>query len=395
MKNILITGATGLVGSHIVEYLVKSKKLGILDPKNIICLVRNPTKKRTAFLRKLNVRIVEGDLSDSERLLRIFNNHNIYYVFHAAANCDPSASCKSIIKANIFGTRNILNAFINSDAKYFVFCSSITVYNLKAAKKINHFPKSPPLKIDENFPMGSLKNDNPYSISKRKNEILIKEYSKKYKNKMFIITRLGVIVGARDRLIIPAFVKFMSLWFIPKLIASGRDYMAITSPIDVARAQVFLIEKAEKGNIRSGDIFNIVAKPITYYEIFTTVAIYFKLLPPVMSFPMWMFNLMKPILEWIRKMFKDFEFVQKALSESALEFIGNSYVFDSSKLEKLGFKFKISGTQTILLGLNDLYPDAKIKEPYIIYAWKKQIYKYLDQWPQLQSKLKIQTEKKL
>ena len=58
--NILVTGATGFVGSHLVEKLSQ-------ENEHIRCLVRNTSN--TDFLKKLGVKIEYGDLTDEKSLL--------------------------------------------------------------------------------------------------------------------------------------------------------------------------------------------------------------------------------------------------------------------------------------------------------------------------------------
>lgn len=367
MGKIFITGATGQVGSHIAYYIASCKSLNIKDPSDIICIVRKPTPERTLFLRKLGITIIDCDLENKIGLAKIFSENDIKYVFHAAAFIDPSGDARTIYKANIINTRNILEVFANSNAKTFIFCSSMAVYDSFAqAKSINI--------IDENSPLGPLTNDVPYAISKRKNELMIQDYVKRYPDKKFIITRLGVIIGARDRLIMPTFVQFMAIDFVPKLIANGRDYIAVTSPLDIARAQVFLTEKED---VSSGEVFNVMGRPVTYRQLFNYIADYFGLLVPQISIPLWLFNLIKPLLYWITRIFPNNEFVQKALSPSAMEFIGKSFIYKTDKIEKLGFKFMVSAEETIVAALKDLFPSAKINEPYVITEWKRQILEFL------------------
>jgi nucleoside-diphosphate-sugar epimerase len=369
MGKVFITGATGQVGSHLAYYIASSKSLGITDPKDIICIVRKPTPQRTLFLRKLGITIFDCDLQDKPKMAKIFEEHDIEYVFHAAAFIDPSGDFRTIYKANVINTRNILEILGESRAKYFVFCSSMAVYDSFASADLVNV-------IDEKSPIGPLKNDVPYAISKRKNEILIQEYVKKYPSKIFLITRLGVIIGARDRLIIPTFVQFMTISFIPKLIANGKDYIAVTSPLDIARAQVFLVEVAKKKPSLSGQVFNVMGKPITYRQMFNYIANYFGLLVPQISIPLWSFKAAKPILHWIKRMFPKNQFVQKALSPSAMEFIGKSFIYKTDKIEQLGFKFMVTAEETILAALRESYPCAKIKEPYLITEWKRQILEF-------------------
>ncbi|AZA56941.1 NmrA family NAD(P)-binding protein [Chryseobacterium shandongense] len=68
MKNILVTGATGIYGSNAISHLLRK---GIL-PDQISALVRNPEK--ASYLSKLGVTVVEGDYNNYASLVRGFKN---------------------------------------------------------------------------------------------------------------------------------------------------------------------------------------------------------------------------------------------------------------------------------------------------------------------------------
>ncbi|MBD3353099.1 MAG: NAD-dependent epimerase/dehydratase family protein, partial [Candidatus Lokiarchaeota archaeon] len=382
MTKVLITGATGQVGSHLAYYIAKNQELEISSPEDIICLIRNPTPHRTLFLNKVGVTIVEGDLSNKEVMEEILSDADVKHVFHAAANCNPGASYREIYKPNVLGTRNLLEAFSDSEAKSFIFCSSIAVY--KTFMSVDSV-----IIVDEDSPIGSLEQGEPYAISKRKSEIMIKKYAKQHRNKSYIITRLGVLIGPRDRLVLPSFVTFLGLSFVPKLISQGRDYISVTSPLDVCRAQVFL---AKKGQEISGEIYNVAGQPVTYRRIFECMSEYFNMVPPQLSIPMWAFNMFKPFLDLIRKLLPNNEFVQKVLSPSSLGFIGKSYIYKTDKIESLGFEFMVSAKDTIIAGLKEYCPNGRIKEPYIVTEWKEQILGFFNVLEQGMADLQKQME---
>jgi len=250
--SIFITGATGQTGSQLAEYLIDTHNLGVSSPTDIICLVRD--LKKADFLKKLGVLIEEGDLLDFKKLQDIMNKYEIKYVFHFAANLNQYSSFQELFEPNCTGTTNMLDAFVSSQAKWFIYASSISVYK-------GYLNKEKFQVFDESMPIGDTdyQKDNHYAVTKRIAENSVKEYSKKYTKKNFIITRLGPICGPRDRMIIPSFVKILPYW-IPKLIDKGKDTFSLTPTRDIARAVVFLI----KFDNNSGDVFNIVWAPVSY-----------------------------------------------------------------------------------------------------------------------------------
>ncbi len=177
MAKIFITGATGQVGSHLVEYLVRKVKagsfpgnnpLGVGNIRDIFCLIRPrknkdskasdavngsrkapesvpvgiPSGRGKKFLERLGVKFVTGDLSNIKFLLEALNG--IDYVFHLAANVYVYSNFEDMYKTNVEGTKNLLDAFVKSNAILFVYTSSVIVYDTshKAFKICSSMEKS-------------------------------------------------------------------------------------------------------------------------------------------------------------------------------------------------------------------------------------------------------------
>ncbi|MBD3192348.1 MAG: NAD-dependent epimerase/dehydratase family protein [Candidatus Heimdallarchaeota archaeon] len=347
MGKVFITGATGQVGSELTNHLVKEKLLGISNPADVICLIRSPEK--ASFLRSLGVTLVKGELEDSDTIFDIFEKEPIEFVFHVAANCLVTASYDELYPPNVLGTRIMLEAFVNSEAKCFVYTSSIAVYAGFLAKKKVQI-------IDEESTIGSLTGD-PYAVTKRLAEGLVDYYAKTHQNKEFFIARLGPIVGPRDPQTLPSFLKAMSYRFIPKLINRGKDLFSLTSALDAARAEIFLARDVPSEY--SGEPFNIAQEPISYKQIFKTIASYYGRKTPWFSVTYWFFKSLLPLLRFLRKIFPNSELIQTALSPICLNYLGKSYIYKSEKIRKLGFEFRHSGQEAILLALKGMDPERK------------------------------------
>ena len=113
----VLTGATGLLGSHIAEQLVERGD-------KVRALVR-PTSD-TTFLRGLGAELVEGDLSDSASLRRAVAGADV--VYHCAAKVGDWGAWRSFQSLVVDATANVLEACRQEGVGRVLHVSSITVY---------------------------------------------------------------------------------------------------------------------------------------------------------------------------------------------------------------------------------------------------------------------------
>jgi UDP-glucose 4-epimerase len=124
---VLVTGAAGLIGSHVVDgLLARGHQVVALD--DLSGGLRANVDPRALF--------VEGSILDVELVGRLFDEHRFAYVFHLAAYAAEGLS--HFIKRfnyqnNLIGSVNLINASINHEVRCFVFTSSIAVYGQPAA----------------------------------------------------------------------------------------------------------------------------------------------------------------------------------------------------------------------------------------------------------------------
>ena len=188
---ILITGASGFIGSKVVENLVA------YGFKNLRCLVRSATvpislRKTVESSPNTNIAIVNGDLLSFEDCERVAGGVKV--VYHLAASTQEK-SFSDAYKHSVDTTRNLLNAVLGTTKlERFVNVSSFSVYsNLKL---------QPGALLDESCPV----EDEPelrgeaYSYAKIKQEDLIQEYGKKY-DIPYVIIRPGAVYGPGSRAI--------------------------------------------------------------------------------------------------------------------------------------------------------------------------------------------------
>jgi dTDP-glucose 4,6-dehydratase len=113
MKNVLITGGCGFIGSHVIRELL----LNFNDFKiyNVDALTYAGNLENLTDIEKHdNYIFLKGDITDVEFINEIFTNHKFQYVIHLAAESHVDRSIldpTSFAKTNILGTINLLNAF--------------------------------------------------------------------------------------------------------------------------------------------------------------------------------------------------------------------------------------------------------------------------------------------
>ncbi|WP_404713698.1 NAD-dependent epimerase/dehydratase family protein [Sphingomonas sp. MMS24-J13] len=111
-----VTGATGLLGSHLVERLVR-------EGWTVRALHRKP--EDAAKLRKIGAEPIAGDLADPSALRR--GVAGAYAVFHAAALFTMWAPAADFERANVEGTSNLLAAALAERVSRFVYISAAGV----------------------------------------------------------------------------------------------------------------------------------------------------------------------------------------------------------------------------------------------------------------------------
>lgn len=180
---ILVTGASGFIGYHIIKELQKNTDYIILGIDSIndyydIYLKHNRLKDlgftQKIFARKLtenskytNTEFIQADLSDKTFIHSIFKNYNPDIVLHLAAQAGVRYSFenpKSYIDSNIISFNNIIECSANHKVSHFIYASSSSVYG--ANTKI-------PFSIQD-------RTDNPislYASTKKMNELTAYNYS--------------------------------------------------------------------------------------------------------------------------------------------------------------------------------------------------------------------------
>ncbi|MFT6765300.1 MAG: CDP-glucose 4,6-dehydratase [Alteromonas naphthalenivorans] len=259
-KNVLVTGAAGLLGSWLIEQLIK-------DKAHVIALLRDTQVSSLFTLKNLSqkVTIIQGDLCDYQSLVRILNEYDVDTVFHLGAQTlvgYANRSPLSTFHSNIEGTWNLLEACrLSPWVKKIIVASSDKAYGDQEV-----------LPYTEDTP---LQGEHPYDVSKSCSDLIAHSYYKTY-NLPVCITRCGNIFGGGDfhySRIIPGTIKALFNNEQPIIRSNGlfsRDYIFVK---DIVDGYMKLAESMDDSTIW-GQAFNLSEeKPLTVLEVVQLVTL--------------------------------------------------------------------------------------------------------------------------
>lgn len=175
----LVTGATGLLGSHIVEQLR-------LRNRPVRCLVRKGSDR--SWLETQGVKFVEGDLNDKASLAKACEGVKVIY--HSAARVGDWGPWEEFVEYTINGTRNLAEAAEAAKVERFLHISSISSYG---------HPDGEGLVLDETAPLGvNLHKWSYYSRAKVQAERMLWDMHKAGRISLTVV-KPSWLYGPRDR----------------------------------------------------------------------------------------------------------------------------------------------------------------------------------------------------
>lgn len=238
-KNVLVTGGTGLVGSHLSEKLLElGAKVFVLD---IVIIPKSyfETKKLAEQATVLMV-----DLRDFEKVKQVIAENNIDYIFHLGAQALVPVALeqpRETLDANVMGTVNVLEA-----ARQLKTVTGILVASSDKAYGKNC------VNVKEDR---LLNGDHPYDVSKTCADLISTTYYKTY-GLPVSVARFGNIFGPGDlyfNRIVPGVMESLIKNQELEIRSNGkfrRDYLFVK---DVAEGYVKMAENI--GQIK-GEAFN-------------------------------------------------------------------------------------------------------------------------------------------
>jgi CDP-glucose 4,6-dehydratase len=239
----LVTGATGLVGTWLVERL-------LAQGADVVALVRDWVPSRPLLSSNANTRavLVRGDICDQALLERLLGEYEINTVFHLAAQTIVGIANRnpvSTFESNIRGTWSLLEACRRSPlVSQIVVASSDKAYGVH-----DHLP------YDET---AELRGTFPYDVSKACGDLIATSYAKSY-GLPVCVTRCGNFFGGGDlnwNRIIPGTIRSILRGQSPVVRSDGsfvRDYFYVE---DGAAAYMHLAEELASRRELAGEAFN-------------------------------------------------------------------------------------------------------------------------------------------
>ena len=251
-KEVVVTGGCGFIGSHIVEKLLESNKVTIIDNLSSGKMenLKNPDHE--------NLTLIEEDLLECD-LEEILKGKD--YVFHLAAKVSVPGSVEEPLdynETNIDATVKLLIACKNNNIKKIVFSSSSAVYG----ENLNM-----PLKETE-LPIPC----SPYAAQKASIELYLKSFYETY-GLNYVALRYFNVFGPRQdenspyAAVIPKFISAILKGESPVIYGDGeqsRDFIFVN---EIAKANISAAESDYNGivNVALGKsmtinhLFNIVS----------------------------------------------------------------------------------------------------------------------------------------
>ena len=319
---ILVTGGTGLVGSHLLYQLVlnKEKVRATYRRKKTLQRVKHVFSYFEKNSEELFNQIdwVKADINDIPALEQAFNG--ITQVYHCAAfvSFEPD-KYKLLRKINIEGTANIVNLCLSNSIEKLCYVSSIAAIGHK---------ENPEALINEQTPWNPEDDNSVYAITKYGAELEVWRGTQEGLNT--VIINPGVILGA-------GYWNGGSSGSLFKKVYKGMNYFVkgIVGYVDVFDVVDVMI-KLMNSNINN-EGFILISENITFQEFQNKVAKGLNVRPPHKEAKSWLLGLAWR-LDWIgHKLFGKRRNLSKQTAKSALSITR----YDNSKIkEALNFKFK-------------------------------------------------------
>ncbi len=310
MKNALVIGGTGFIGSHLAEQLInKGYKVAVLVRHN----------SNTIFLQSLGLELRLGDFLDKDSLVRALKGIDIVF---CAANIKPSGKSredyeKELFRVHVEGTKNLLAACKACGTRRIIYFSSVAAMGYEKGISL----------YDDSF------KENPidaYGRAKLEAEIILKAASSNKEADITILRPPGGF-GERGLGALTKIIFFVQKGLVP-VIGRGSNKQSIAYVGNIVNQAIFAAQNQNSigrtcitGDARAysvNELISAVCKAMSRKALRIHIPLF--LLMPAFSF----FNFLGCI--FLRR---------KIINKESIIAIATQRVFDSSKIFKeLGYK---------------------------------------------------------
>ncbi len=322
---VLVTGATGFLGSHIAERLVQRG-----EP--VRCLVR-PTSD-TSFLQSLGVELVTGDITDAPTLNSALDG--VGTVYHAAAMVGDWAPWSTFQSVTVSGTRNMLKAAGAARVRRFLHVSTDGVYRFKDLSS----------GVDEESPLETKFGWLDYYRRAKTAAEQIARHSHRTGRVPVSIVRPALILGERDAAMLPGIIAFLKSGT-ATIIGNGKNRLPCVYAGDVAELCIL----AATSHDAAGETYNAVnPEHVTQLDLYRAVAAETGLKVPRRRVPLRVLYALAFAME-VRARARGWAH-RPELSRFAVNLIGLDYQEDASKAERdLGWQPQVMMVEAVQRGV--------------------------------------------
>jgi len=313
---VLVTGACGFVGSHMVDQLLRTDRLKVR--------ATDLAKADRAFLNP-RAQFLASDLRSPASLARVVKG--VDAIYHVASLFRYSAPWEDLHAINVEGTQKLCRAAREAGVSRLVLISSSGIYG-----------KSQKLPIREDDPKHP---SNAYERSKWEQEQAAAKACAKSSLKL-VILRPSPIYGPRNRYGIATIIRMLAKGQLPVITENLNTLVPLVHVADVVGAAIHLTDYPEA----VGEAYN-VADDSTYrkYDLFSYLAplidtkIYHSRFPLPRS-------LLKSVARWSEWKARHITHGEPKIERATIDLVYNAYWFSNAKLKATGYRL--------------LYPDARI-----------------------------------
>ena len=277
MKNLLVTGGCGFIGSNFINYyFYKNKEVNIFnfdamyycaDEKNVIEEIRQSNRYK----------LIKGNLCSFDLLNHVLATYEIDTIIHFAAQSHVQDSFSDSFKYtndNILGTHTLLEASrIYNKITKFIHISTDEVYGESL------FSEDEEKKNEQSI----LCPTNPYAATKAGAELIAGSYRISF-NMPIIITRGNNVYGKNQypEKLIPRFIELLKENKKVTIQGDGSNVRAFLHATDVASALESILEKG-----KIGEIYNIGSDEDKEYTVLQIAQILIKLIKNTTDYDEW------------------------------------------------------------------------------------------------------------
>ena len=293
---VFITGGTGFIGSRLVlRCLERGDSVSVIGQEN------NPAERENRILiESKGAKVWLGPVTDRQSIFEQVKGVDVIYHL-AAAQHEANVPDQHFRDVNVEGTRNVIEAAVQSGIKRFVHGSTIGVYGSALSGEINE--------------ASALRPDNIYGVTKLEGEKLVLSYQDKLP---VVIIRISETYGPGDRRLLKLFKAIKNKAFF--MIGNGKNLHHLVFVDDLIDGM--LLAAASDGAV--GKIFVLAdAKPVTSNEMVGTIGLQLATRIPGIHLPLFPFLMAARFMETLLRPLG----IQPPLHMRRMDFFRKSFMF--------------------------------------------------------------------